>query len=532
MIALEGIDGSGKTTVLRAVAERLRARGEVVAIPRPDEHPRSEPARRMRDLGRDPANAKLVPRAELALYCAREAQIWGELVEPAKARGETVLLDRCLLTPLVLGAFGRGLPMQTCRAMVDAGADASPDLVVVLDVHPSTSRIRKKIERIRTHALRRRSRKSMAGSALKARMRDGYLELARARGFSVLQTERAGAEELADRVLALVDGAAPDPDPPLERPVWLGPPDRPLEAALADVPEPVALWATRGLAIGRALRAGSAARDPALCAFALSGAPEEDRLREQLAAVEPDYALAGLRGRPPGPDDLRLRPTTAAAAGVRALRGVAGPVADQRRRELVDIVPGAVVESLAGRDDAAAEDLRARAWAGADAWERTASLIGCSGADAWRRRDELLAQAPWIGLESLAGTLGPRTDACLARHAATAPRAVLAALVGRNDAAAHALRRALAGVGAEVLDSLVGLVDEESWRLRADLADPFPDRALDSLAEVDAVRLAAHAEPLGRLVGRCTAASPGNLLVRCAIRRLEERSGLLAEGFG
>src|SRR5262245_62711376 len=111
LIAFEGVDGAGKSTALRKVAERLRARGVRIFLPRTGKEHASRPTRTIRQLTRDPRNFELSARAEMLLYCAREAQVMHELVAPALARGETVLVDRSFLTPVVLG-MARGLSRQ------------------------------------------------------------------------------------------------------------------------------------------------------------------------------------------------------------------------------------------------------------------------------------------------------------------------------------------------------------------------------------------------------------------------------------
>ena len=94
LIAFEGVDGAGKSTALARVAENLRAQGVRVYLPREGKEHVSRPTRMIRQLTRDPRNYMLSPQAELLLYCAREAQVMNELVRPALARGETVLVDR------------------------------------------------------------------------------------------------------------------------------------------------------------------------------------------------------------------------------------------------------------------------------------------------------------------------------------------------------------------------------------------------------------------------------------------------------
>ena len=128
--------------------------------------------RAIREITRDRRNASLDSRAELLLYCAREAQVLVELVEPALARGEVVLIDRSLLTAEVIGR-ARGLSGETCAdAVRSASAQLEPDLTIVFDVHPRTSRLRKQLAKIGAHSDERGGRKGLAGSGFKRRVRD------------------------------------------------------------------------------------------------------------------------------------------------------------------------------------------------------------------------------------------------------------------------------------------------------------------------------------------------------------------------
>src|SRR5262245_7793926 len=136
LIAFEGVDGAGKSTALALVAERLRAQGVSVFLPRLGKQHASRPVRMIRALTRDRRNLELDPRSELLLYCAREAQITNELVRPALARGQTVLIDRSLLTAIALGR-ARGLPGDDCERVAAAAADGLwPELTLIFDVHP------------------------------------------------------------------------------------------------------------------------------------------------------------------------------------------------------------------------------------------------------------------------------------------------------------------------------------------------------------------------------------------------------------
>src|SRR3954462_11468449 len=83
LIAFEGIDGSGKTTLSNRVARVLRDRGLTVAHTREGGRFASPVTQAMRELGRDARNLALTPRAELFLYIARDVQLFEEQTLPA-----------------------------------------------------------------------------------------------------------------------------------------------------------------------------------------------------------------------------------------------------------------------------------------------------------------------------------------------------------------------------------------------------------------------------------------------------------------
>lgn len=502
LIAFEGIDGAGKSTALERVAAALRARGLAVHRPREGKRHRSRPARAIRDLSRDVGNLDLCPRAELALYCAREAQVLAESVGPALARGEIVLLDRSLLTPVVLGCWGRGLPLADCEAMARAarGDHPVPELTLVFDVDPRTARQRKQIGKIRGHGFREGGRKGLAGSAFKARIRAGYLALAeRDPSMRLVVNERDDPEQVTARVLAILDGGPADPE--LDATPWWRTEadlDRELDAVLDAIPEPLAIYLSRGLRRARVRRERARSREPSLVAWALD---RDDPLRERLATEpigDPIHALAGLQRVPLGPEDLRLRCAARAPVAVaRALLGTDDRASDELRRSLVAAIPsqqsvasrqaiaGGVLASVAGREDHFAFELRELLWPEADAFDRAASLRGCSGDKAERLRSELFEIDPARALDSLRGVDPSLADPRLEHYAATAPKPVLRALVGRGDPWAHALRRQLLATGSEVVESVAGLTDEPSFALREAAIDEWPLGVVASLSGVE-----------------------------------------------
>lgn len=488
LIAFEGVDGAGKTTALALVAEALRQSGERIFLPRTGKEHDSVPTRMIRRLTRDATNFDLTPTAELLLYCAREAQVLEELVKPALARGETVLIDRSLLTPVVLGAYARKLDRKMCEASTEAAnLGITPDVTLVFDVHPRTSRIRKRLEKIRTRPEPDGGgRKGLSGSGFKERIRQGYVEIAKERGYPVFHAERATPKVVAERVLRfLQQGVHPEQSesPDDSRPVWQVAPELSLEQGLELVPPSVALFLTNGLISARELRRKYLAQEPELVAWGLD---PEDPLREAAAEVQPEYALRSLSKKPlSGADDLRLRfAERAPSAAINALKFVDSPEADAIRERFVSKAPGAVLGSLTGRQDAFALAMRESLWKQSELGPRSASIAFSSDEDAWKRRMKMFESAPLHALGTLRGLNDERTNELLRYYVTRTPKAVLAAVAGRSDALAHELRQQALDVGREVVDSVRGLDDEASWALREQFIESSPSTVIHSLEGV------------------------------------------------
>ena len=483
LIAFEGVDGAGKTTALARVADLLRTQNVSVFMPRTGKEHSSRPTRMIRQLTRDPRNFELSARAELLLYCAREAQVMSELVQPALARGDTVLIDRSFLTPVVLG-MSRGLTREECETVARlASGGVQPDLTLVFDVHPRTSRLRKRIERIRTHALGDSGRKGLAGSSFKERVRDLYGALAQERGYPLFHVERASRDELAARVARVVQSgpAAGSGETELDaQPRWLVPHNWDLTRALAEQPLADALYFGEGLIATRSLRARGLESEPELTAFCLD---PEDPLLAAAAEREPEYALGHLGGKPLADHDPRiaLSQGTARAAAILALRNVRDAGSDAIRAANLEHAPDAVLISLMLRDDPQAWALRERAWSEASDEARATTLQGCVSEAAQQRREKLFEKNPVLGLTSLRNTRTASGDVWLERCAPHAPKLVLAAVGGRNDDFAYEVRDALFETGREVVDTVRRLDDPRAHALRERALSRWPSTVLHSL---------------------------------------------------
>jgi dTMP kinase len=174
-ITFEGIDGSGKSTQMRLLGERLRGAGmPVVENAEPGGTPIGVQIRRIL---LDAKNQELCPTAELLLYFASRAQAVDELVRPALAKGAIVLSDRWTDSTLVYQGCGRGLGADTvlaldriaCRGLV-------PDLTLIVDIDLETSLARARVRNTRM----RSSETRMDEQSLEfhRKVRDAYHALA------------------------------------------------------------------------------------------------------------------------------------------------------------------------------------------------------------------------------------------------------------------------------------------------------------------------------------------------------------------
>jgi dTMP kinase len=130
LVTIEGLDGTGKTTLASALAGALRERGAPVELLR--EPGGVELAERVRDLVKDPA-LHVDPRAEALLYAAARAQLCAERVLPLLDAGTWVLLDRFVDSSLAYQGGGRGLGVDAVAAVNAFGTGGlRPDRTLLL----------------------------------------------------------------------------------------------------------------------------------------------------------------------------------------------------------------------------------------------------------------------------------------------------------------------------------------------------------------------------------------------------------------
>lgn len=174
-VTFEGIEGSGKSTLIARVAEALRALGlEPLLTREPGGTALGASLRAMLLAGE---NAAPAPRAELCLFMADRAQHLEEMIRPALAAGRVVLCDRYADSTFAYQGHGRGLDQHLLRmANFMASGGLTPDLTFLLDL-PVDAGLARAARRNSGLAVRE-ARFDSESEDFHRRVRQGYLELA------------------------------------------------------------------------------------------------------------------------------------------------------------------------------------------------------------------------------------------------------------------------------------------------------------------------------------------------------------------
>lgn len=175
LIALEGIDGCGKSTQARLLVEALRRRGVPVGpldapgavVREPGGTPLGEGIRELL-LHRDHAVGAW---AEALLYAAARSQLADAVLRPALAAGRVVVLDRYVDSSLAYQGHGRGLGIDAVLQVNESATRGLfPDLSLVLDLPRRVAAARRSAAPDRIEA---------EGDELQERVADGYALLVR-----------------------------------------------------------------------------------------------------------------------------------------------------------------------------------------------------------------------------------------------------------------------------------------------------------------------------------------------------------------
>lgn len=196
-ITFEGIDGSGKSTQARLLADYLEQQGHDVVRTR--EPGGSAGAEDIRKLVLEGETDRWSPETELLLFTAARRDHLERLIEPALARGAIVVCDRYIDSTRMYQGLSRGKLRSSVDALHILMAHRDPDMTLLIDMDPRHGL---------TRALERgggEARFEAFGEGLQTRIRQGFLDLAqefpeRISVFDGAQTIDALAADITEHV--------------------------------------------------------------------------------------------------------------------------------------------------------------------------------------------------------------------------------------------------------------------------------------------------------------------------------------------
>jgi len=148
-IVFDGPEGSGKSTQVKLLKERLEQEGKSVALVRDPGTTRI--GEQIRAILLDPAHGEMAMRCEMLLYMAARAQMMSELIFPALSKGQIVISDRFVSSTLAYQLGGDGMTADEIRKVAGiAISDRWPDLTLILDIpaEASMGRLKRSKDRI------------------------------------------------------------------------------------------------------------------------------------------------------------------------------------------------------------------------------------------------------------------------------------------------------------------------------------------------------------------------------------------------
>lgn len=199
LITLEGIEGSGKSTHAKDLADFLRAKGYSVLLT--FEPGATELGRSLREILLSP-QGMVDPWVELFLFLADRREHVIKVIVPALRRGTFVICDRYVDSTLAYQGYGRGLPLPFLRQANAMAVEGQwPDLTLLLDCPVEEGLRRAKGEdRLQRETL-----------AFHQKVRNGYLQIAREEPQRVILIDSSRPREevkgeIRRRVLSFLEG--------------------------------------------------------------------------------------------------------------------------------------------------------------------------------------------------------------------------------------------------------------------------------------------------------------------------------------
>ena len=198
-VTFEGLDGSGKSTQAKLLADRLEGSGRTVVLTRePGGTPLGERIRELLLGGSD----DVAPWAEAALFAAARAELVAAVIRPALDRGAVVVCDRYVDSSLAYQGIARGLGIDEVLDLnLRATGGLLPDRTFLLDGDPAA---------LDARLGRTRDRLEREGVAFRVAVADAYRQLAARFPERIVVLDASHhADEIADRVANELAAASP-----------------------------------------------------------------------------------------------------------------------------------------------------------------------------------------------------------------------------------------------------------------------------------------------------------------------------------
>lgn len=178
LITFEGIEGSGKSTQIKLVAEYLIKRNVPVVVTQ--EPSGTDIGRKIGNILFNREHSHLCAEAEVFLFCAARAQHVREVIMPALEQNKVVLCDRFSDATYAYQGFGRGLDHEFIRLINDYSAMLlKPDMTLLFDLPVETGLKRATARNNKLQEPAATDRFERENFEFHRRIREGYLDISR-----------------------------------------------------------------------------------------------------------------------------------------------------------------------------------------------------------------------------------------------------------------------------------------------------------------------------------------------------------------
>ena len=169
-ISFEGVEGAGKSTQAKLLAEYIAKLGYLIVLTR---EPGGTPiAEHIREILLEPGNTEMTDITELLLYLASRSQHVRQLILPALSEGKVVICERFSDATFAYQGYARGFDLNSLKQMNEiATGGLKPDLTIFLDLDAEDGLSRKSeddLDRLESESI-----------DFHRRVRKGYLAIAR-----------------------------------------------------------------------------------------------------------------------------------------------------------------------------------------------------------------------------------------------------------------------------------------------------------------------------------------------------------------